>query len=149
MIFMCTRDTSKTEGRKTSSQHWRIPILLSVLPWQKKTRRFYFMPCITVENLINCFLVWNWNSKMNLDLYSGGLSASPLNLLWLVFLVMSNSIHTFPSLVSPVAILPNSWLGLYYLLIMWQFTLSVVPHLLYYCLDLHDGKAMMLEILKL
>ena len=118
-------------------QNWRKENFISALKdtysfisitMTKKTRRFYFMPCITVENLINCFLVWNWNSKMNLDLYSGGLSASPLNLLWLVFLVMSNSIHTFPSLVSPVAILPNSWLGLYYLPIMWQFTLSVVPH---------------------
>ena len=72
---------------------------------------------------------------------------------------MANSIHTFPSLVYPVAILLNSWLGLGVYLLYWFYwtddmavdfghstSLSV---LLFRLANLDNGGGMMLEILKL
>ena len=143
---MCTRDTSKTEGKLHLSTEgylffisltmtkkpsllffalyycWKFDkLLLGVRLELKNELRFVFMRLI-------CF-----SFKLALTRFSSNVKLDP---------------H-FPPLVSPVAILPNSWLGLYHLPIIWQFTFAVVPHLLYYCLDLYDGKATMLEILKL
>lgn len=137
--FLCVHET-RAKLKENFISALKDTYSLSVLPWQKKPSLLFFALyyCWKFDKLLLGVRLELKNElrfifKLALTRFSSNVKLDP---------------H-FPPLVSPVAILPNSWLGLYYLPIIGQFTFAVVPHLLYYCLDLYDGKATMLEILKL
>lgn len=139
MICVHMRAKSLSKGKLSLSVK-DCPSVLDQYNHEKKPLYFIFCPviCITVKKLVNCLGVRLETQKwISICIHEDDLPHT--GLLWLLFLAMANSIHTFPYIDISCGNFAKQLIFCitdFSELIIGQLTLAMVPHLVYYCLDL-------------